>query len=108
MSDSFSVDTGVLRQVAGRLGGQASEAESLLDRARAADVPPGSWGLLGHELGLDDRYSGVRDQADATLSRIQDFLTWSASTLNLTATQYDEHEQVTAASFRALQDGGGS
>ena len=102
MGDSYTVDTGVLRQVAGSLGSQASDAGTLLDRADAADVPSGSWGLLGHALGLHELYTDVRDQADASLNGIQDFLQWSSQTLADTAGQYDEHEQSTASAFRSL------
>ncbi|SDJ43326.1 hypothetical protein SAMN05444157_3340 [Frankineae bacterium MT45] len=104
--DSYSVDTGVLREVAGNLGGQASSAQSLVNRAGTTDVPAGSWGTLGYSLGLPDLYTQVRDQADSTLNRIHDFLLWSSQTLSRTAADYDNQEASTVRHFRAI--GGGN
>ncbi len=106
MSDSYSVDTDALRGLAKSLDGRASETENLVGKTKTAEVPTGSWGELGASLGLSELYSGVRDQADATLSRIRDFLQWTAQNLADTAGRYDDHEETTASTFRSL--GGGT
>lgn len=105
-ADSYSVDPGVLRAVAASLNGRADEAGQLLRAAKQADVPSTSWGLLGHELGLYDLYTEVRDQADAGLARIHDFLAWAARNLTDTAGDYEEHERSTARAFARLDEHG--
>lgn len=107
-ADSFTVDPAALREVAGSLTGQADEAGELLGAATHADVPSASWGLLGHELGLYDLYAEVRNQADASLSRIHEFLAWAAQNLSDTAGDYEEHERSTARRFAGIDDEGAS
>ncbi len=102
MADDYSVDTGVLRQVADFLDGQATGSQSLVDRARSTDVPPLAWGELGRDFGLHDLYGEVREQADVTLHRIQDFLGWAAQNLTATAGEYDDHEVAVAARFEEI------
>ena len=100
--DSYAVDPAALREVARSLSGQADEAGELVRAARSADVPSASWGLLGHELGLYDLYAEVRDEADASLARISEFLGWAAQNLTDTAGTYEEQDRAAAAAFTGL------
>ena len=104
MSDAFSVVVAALREVAAKLNGRADDAGELAAAAGRTDVPAASWGLLGHELGLPELYAEVRDQAEAGLGRIHDFLAWAGRNLTATAGDYEEHEDATSRSFTALHD----
>jgi hypothetical protein len=106
MSDAFQVDVSALRDVAAGLNGRADDAGDLVAAARQADVPPASWGPLGHELGLDELYGEVRDAAESGLGRIHEFLAWAGQNLSETAVGYEEHEHATARTFAGLQEPG--
>ena len=103
----YAVDPAALRDIARSLHGRADEADELVRAAKDADVPSASWGLLGHELGLYDLYAEVRDQADASLTRIAEFLAWAAQNLTETAGDYEEQDHAAAAAFARLVDQGG-
>ena len=105
-SDAFEVDVSALRDVAAALNGRADDAGDLAAAARQADVPAASWGPLGHELGLDDLYAEVRDQAETGLARIHEFLAWAGRNLSETAVGYEEHEHATSRAFAGLQEPG--
>lgn len=105
MADRYTVDTDVLRDVAGSLGGQASRSREL--PGRDTGLPSGAWGRLGHEFGLPELYTEVRGQAETSLVRIHGFLDWAAQTLSATAGHYDEQEQAVARRFAHLADPGG-
>lgn len=103
----YAVDPIALRDVARSLHGRAGEAGEFVHAAQGADVPSASWGLLGHELGLYELYADVRDQADASLTTIADFLAWAAQNLTDTAGDYEEQDRAAAAAFTRLVDGDG-
>jgi hypothetical protein len=104
VTDAFSVDVAALREVAARLNGTADETGELAAAARQADVPSGSWGLLGAELGLPDLYAEVRGQAESGLARIHEFLAWAGHNLTETAGDYEEHDRSTARTFAGLHE----
>lgn len=103
----YAVDPAALRDVARSLNGRADEAGELVQAAKGADVPSASWGLLGHEFGLYDLYAEVRDQADAGLTTIANFLAWAAQNLTETAGDYEDQDRAAAAAFARLVDGNG-
>jgi uncharacterized protein YukE len=101
----FVVRTATLRAVSGQMGDGAGQAEQIASAARSADVERKSWGLLGHGLGLYDRYTSARNSADKSISEIKSFLSDAQQALTKTADDYEHSDQAGSQALNTAGEG---
>ena len=92
MAEGFAVVTDELAQCGKRVSTMSGQADSLHDRATAAEVPSRSWGLLG-ELTTHSKYRDLQNQLTDHLSAMAGGLDNAGQRISNTADLYREIDE---------------
>ncbi|HEX3784694.1 MAG TPA: hypothetical protein VHX38_33955 [Pseudonocardiaceae bacterium] len=97
MSGSFQANHQEMADTAGKTGDKADDADSIKSSISEAQVPSGSWGLVGKIT--EGKYATLLSQLNDHMDAMSQGIANLAGTIQKIATNYKENEDSISDSF---------